>query len=1143
MENNELEAIGVRAVDQGELESSITRQANAVLRQKERDSEEKRLEKTKKDIQKTLTRIRGLEKRLENPRTKLSQQKQLKDEIQWFRDNELAPLRRDLDDINGRLEDNEEVQVNAETTDRLPGESERDYLVRTGKITAFGNQNAFLQNGESGGATSHRFLRAPGFGGPVEVEGGKENGKWKGEKEKDASFGEIEKPELSSLSGPSSLLETPPDDNILPEEPKDGLSPLEDYKSDDYLPEDGEKEDLADVESPADLADDFEDHDDFENTLETPEKSLIIQLSSIRNTDDGNEANYQARLADWVARRSALRQEAAPDKPEWFLPHPTTADAVLNEAFRLPGDIYPALFDYQKTCVQWLWELYSQKTGGIVGDEMGLGKTVQVIAFLAGLHYLGLLDKPVLVVVPATVLSQWVNEFHRWWPPMRCVILHSMGSGMGRGANDGDSLLEEAEVDEEELYSRMAGSKDASSSEMAAKKVVDRVVDHGHVIVTTYVGLRVYRRQLVPRRWGYVVLDEGHKIRNPDAAVLLTCKQLKTPHRLILSGTPIQNNLVELWLLFDFVFPGRLGTLPVFQQQFAVPINMGGYANASNVQVQTGYKCAVVLRDLVAPYLLRRMKLDVAQDLPKKTETVLFVKLTRTQVELYERFLASDDLGAIMKGKRNVLMGVDILRKVCNHPDLVDREVLLRKRGYAYGHPSKSGKMQVLKGLLQLWQRQGHRALLFCQTRQMLDILETFVGNLDAVDDNGAAVGGFLYLRMDGSTPISRRQTLVDTFNTDLKYNVFLLTTKVGGLGVNLTGADRVVIYDPDWNPSTDIQARERAWRLGQTKDIAVYRLMTAGSIEEKIYHRQIFKTFLTNKILKDPKQRRFFKVNDLHDLFTLGDPDEKGTETGDMFAGTELALAEGKARKPGRLTGPKHKNDDDFYQVAAINGVAKLDKFKGEEEDKESDESRLMEGIFASGGVHSTLQHDMVVDLAKHEMSLVEKEASRVASEAAEALKESRKIARKSKIGTPTWTGKFGAAGRFGPSNSGRSSPLVGPQKRASSLSPAPLSLTSILGDLKRIKSVDSGDKFAFGSNKKAKKAAPDKSTILKALTEYLGRQEGSFGTSNDILKNMPEMGDLLNEKDMILVRLMLREVAQWDQQRKGWELRPEFR
>lgn len=361
----------------------------------------------------------------------------------------------------------------------------------------------------------------------------------------------------------------------------------------------------------------------------------------------------------------------------------------------------------------------------------------------------------------------------------------------------------------------------ASNKDDRIENLLDRIVDDGHVLVTTYSSIRVYKDYLLPINWGYVVLDEGHKIRNPDSEITITCKQLKTPHRVILSGTPIQNNLPELWSLYDFVYPGRLGTLPVFKTQFSIPIMIGGYANASNVQVQTAYKCACVLRDFISPYLLRRMKTDVAQQLPKKNEQVLFCKLTLSQKRQYRNYLDSDTVNKILEGKYQVLKGIDVLRKICNHPDILLPDEA--KKSSTYGSPQKSGKLLVVESLLQMWKKQGHRVLLFCQTRQMLDIVEKFVSSsCPAVDDEdgGKIVAGYKYLRMDGTTPISQRSALVDTFNSDVSFFVFLLTTKVGGLGVNLTGANRVVIYDPDWNPSTDLQARERAWRLGQTKSV-----------------------------------------------------------------------------------------------------------------------------------------------------------------------------------------------------------------------------------------------------------------------------------------------------------------------------------
>ncbi|EMG50087.1 RAD26 DNA repair and recombination protein RAD26 [Candida maltosa Xu316] len=1022
---SELDQLDVKLVDQKDLETSITNKANKVLLSKDTELEEKRLVKATKELQNIQKQLTSLSNQLSNPRTKISQKKRLEKEIKSIKENELAEKQQDVDEIKKRLRDNTKQIKNSSTvansTDgRLPEESEKDYLIRIGKITAFGNENAFQSENiaDDQEQPSHVYLRSPG----IEEQG---------------------------------------DDS-------------------DYVYDDDEGEETNKSDGETSEAEDEED---------------------LRNIDDGDESLYQKRLQAWVRKRSSLRQtkEADNDTPEWLLPHPKIPDSRLNNSFKLPGDIYPSLFDYQKTCVQWLWELYSQKTGGIIGDEMGLGKTIQVISFLAGLHYSGLLDKPVLIVVPATVLNQWVNEFHRWWPPLRCVILHSIGSGMNEKISE--SKLEEylETTDPTASKSSLQGIK----SKINAKEIIDRVLEKGHVLVTTYVGLRIYADYILPHEWGYAVLDEGHKIRNPDSDISLTCKKIKTVNRIILSGTPIQNNLIELWSLFDFIFPGRLGTLPVFQQQFSVPINMGGYANSNNLQVKTAYKCAVVLRDLITPYMLRRLKSDVAKDLPKKNEMVLFVKLTKIQQDLYEKFLQSDDLDSILKGKRNVLMGVDILRKICNHPDLVYRDALMKRK--SYGDPLKSGKMQVLQKLLQIWQSENHKTLLFCQTRQMLDILEKFVANLPLL--NG--MGEFNYLRMDGSTPISRRQMLVDTFNQDPNMHVFLLTTKVGGLGVNLTGADRVIIYDPDWNPSTDIQARERAWRLGQKKDITIYRLMTTGSIEEKIYHRQIFKTFLTNKILKDPKQRRFFKNNDLHDLFTLGDQDDDAsTETSTLFQ---------NQNENSSMFTKKYKDDDDFYQVAKITGVAKLDKYEeGEEESDEStDDNRVMSSIFSTNGVHSALKHDDIIGSQQgregSSTNIIEREANKIATAAADALKRSRT---KTKIGVPTWTGKFGVAGKFNN------------KKRKS---------TAILENLKK--------KTELMKNQQTSKleSVPlDRKEMISKLVDYLNKQDDKFSNSNNIIKNVKV--NMNSENDMIMTRSMLREIANWDTAKKGWQLKEEF-
>lgn len=1061
-----LDDLGVRIVDQGDLETTITKKATEVLISKDKELEQKRLDKVVVEIDKVRKKIKTLENRLNDPKTKISQRKQLREDIEWFQTNEMAPLQQDYSDIKARMEESSKQLETFETSnndaDRMPDETERDYLIRTGKITAFGNQNAFEDDRVQ---TSHVFLRQPGFSGA----GGGSVGGSNGAREPTVIELDLEHEQAT------------PD--ILPE--PDVESGDADYE---YSAEQDEGSVVSVSEAEA-----------SDNEAIIVDEAPEVQQVEERNLDDGDESVYKTRLALWTKRRSQLRTEDAfPEEEEQYKPHPSIPDSKLDDKFKLPGDIYPSLFDYQKTCVQWLWELYNQKTGGIIGDEMGLGKTIQVISFLTGLFYSKLIDKPVLIVVPATVLNQWVNEFHKWWPPLRCVILHSIGTGMGKKIDENkmEEFLQNSDADRVDK-SKFRGL----SNQINAKDIVDSVMKDGHVLITTYVGLRIYSKYLLTKNWGYCVLDEGHKIRNPNSEISLLCKQIKTYNRIILSGTPIQNNLVELWSLFDFIFPGRLGTLPIFEQQFAIPINMGGYANASNLQVQTSYKCATILRDLISPYLLRRLKHDVAKDLPKKLEMVLFVKLTQYQQEMYENFLKSEDLNAILKGKRNMLMGVDVLRKICNHPDLVTKN----KDSLDYGNSQRSGKLEVTKKLIQLWGANGHKILIFCQTRQMLDILEIFLNKLRKLHDGVEIPEKFLYLRMDGTTPISKRQDLVDWFNNDPEITVFLLTTKVGGLGVNLTGADRIIIFDPDWNPSTDMQARERAWRLGQKKDIVIYRLMITGSIEEKIYHRQIFKTFLTNKILKDPKQRKFFKMNDLHDLFTLGDQDDTNeTESSGMFNGSNKQVV-----KPVHRLDKKTKNDDDFLEVANIMGVKKMDNFEGDE--VKNDEEQIMEGIFSNSNVHSRLKHEEIIENKQNDG--VQKEVNKIVQQSLKLLNESRKLTRKNRIGIPTWTGKFGKAGKSASVNSNRV------EKKLSS--------KSILDGLK----------------KKQKATEAVESELPNLLADLIALfKNDQFLTSNQILLSLKQQIDVKNQKDILLVKSMLKKVCNWDAQKKQWFLKSDY-
>ncbi|KAG0331739.1 hypothetical protein BG000_010635 [Podila horticola] len=1092
-----LDSIGIDVIDQDTLEQDIIAKASKALDAKENELDKKRLEKARKSSNKLQLEIRKLEsnkKKLERGSFAMSN---LQDRLRELKDD-LTQVERDEYDISERIRMRKTGRplpdkATSTTSTQEEGESQREYLIRTGKITPFAAMSGLeksKQQDEHGftmGATSAR----PGVETTPTSHVNLRRPSWSlvGKSTKQVAEDYTQwgvTPERSSKKKANAQLKS-----MDLDEDNEGGDKSESLDDQDFDDSDNVGSGL-DAKDDQDYDQEISEDDDFKPDVELLEDDTKKRKKNAKGgeaykflcEDDGDEMHYQKRLAEWAQKRRHLRwrvnhpdasmetdlQEGWND-PEQSLdpslemtnPHPNIPDAELEGGFRIPGDIYSNLFDYQKTCTQWLWELHCQGAGGIIGDEMGLGKTIQIISFLAGLLYSNKLDGPVIIVCPATLLKQWVKEFHRWWPPTRVAILHSSGSGMNGQYEDEDNRAQDPEDSFSDEYGSSSkkkkktkkrfggsrrggqrGGKDDKEERTVADNIVDRISAKGHVIVTTYAGLRIHSSRLLRKNWSYIVLDEGHKIRNPDADITLTCKQFRTPHRIILSGTPIQNNLNELWSLFDFVFPGRLGTLPVFQSQFAIPINLGGYANASNVQVQTAYKCAVVLRDLINPYLLRRMKVDVATDMPKKSEQVLFCKLTPPQRVAYEDFLRSNEMTSIMDGKRHALFGIDVVRKICNHADILGRE--LHQNDPDYGDCAKSGKMVVVRALLQMWQKDKHRVLLFSQTRTMLDILEKFIKS-----------EGYVYRRMDGTTPIQHRMGLVDEFNARDDIYVFLLTTKVGGLGVNLTGADRVIIFDPDWNPSTDVQARERAWRLGQTRAVTIYRLMTSGTIEEKIYHRQIFKQFLTNKILKDPKQRRFFKSHDMADLFTLEGEDAVGTETGGIFEGSEVAIrpkssssltaagSSSSSSSGGRSKGKLRRGGDNLEDLARINGLSKIEKFKapresgslpggmeGEDEGLnfqsskkpalsessstdghlEGSEVNILSSLFESSGVHSALKHDEIMDSAKQEHLIVDREATRVAERAMAALKESRKRRRREDLGVPTWTGKSGTAG-----------------------------------------------------------------------------------------------------------------------------------
>ncbi|KAJ5966484.1 SNF2-related protein [Penicillium waksmanii] len=1113
-EASRLQELNADVRNQDDLERDITRQADKILAEKAEENDAKRLEKVLADKEKVDAQIRQARQRL-TQHVNASTRHRLENEHRKHESRRIDLL-KDVKDITDRIDERRKSKENGAGSHgpgRLPNETRRDYLLRTGKITPFELTTAAGPDGQPSTLQdalvdvedqydeqeeqkkaelepeAHRFLHRPGMDFDQTSESSRTESSGKRRKLGKKTTKKASETRSSSVDSSASYVASEDDSSISEEE--------------EFMPDT-----IPEVTS----------------TRKRKKANAETELEDLSGVDDGNERLYQKRLLDWTTRRSAARRRAQggddvdddDGRGEWLKPHPSEPDMELPNGLRVPGDISRFLFSYQRTGVQWLWELHQQAVGGIIGDEMGLGKTIQAISYLASLHHSDMLTKPAIVVCPATLMKQWVNEFHRWWPPFRVSILHSSGSGMinlGKESSREDALTSQ--------LMGTYGDKRLTQGQKAAKKIIDRVNRDGHVLVTTYSGLQSYADSLVDVEWSCAILDEGHKIRNPDAGITFSCKELRTPHRIILSGTPMQNSLVDLWSLFDFVFPMRLGNLVNFKNSFEIPIRQGGYASATNLQVQTAAKCAETLKSAISPYLLQRFKADVTADLPQKTEQVIFCKLTETQRTIYKRFLGSDDMQSIIRGKRNSLFGIDILRKICNHPDLVDHA--LRSHEAEYGRGELSGKMQVLKGLLEVWKDTGHKTLLFAQTRQMLDIIQKFLGTL----------GGFNFRRMDGSTPIKDRQNMVDEFNKSPDLHVFLLTTRVGGIGVNLTGADRVIIYDPDWNPSTDMQARERAWRLGQKRDVTIFRLMTKGTIEEKIYHRQIFKQFLTNKITRDPQQREGFQLSDLYDLFTLGDENDKELETVKLFKNAEVAYQEEEASTTngdGSKKPPPVKTED----VSTVQGVANVEEFKTKDENIDENgnvktaEDRIMHGIFSRSGVHAAVEHDNIVNgkrAIRSDPKIIEAEARKVAAEAAAELRKAEETARSTPIGIPTWTGQFGMGGR--------SDFASGSSARPAGAGP---SSASLLGRLNPAASVG-GSSSPAGSSR-----MPRGKDFIPMIRDFLLSRRGPVPTQT-IIEKFNHFCP--NDQRVREFQEMLNIVAELSKDRAGrgvWTLKPEF-
>lgn len=514
------------------------------------------------------------------------------------------------------------------------------------------------------------------------------------------------------------------------------------------------------------------------------------------------------------------------------------------------------LKDYQLKGVEWLVNLYNNRLNGILADEMGLGKTVQTIGFISYLQETKNKNGPFLIVVPLSTISNWSNEFKRWNPSIKFI--------------------------------EYKGSPETRKS--LQQPIKEGKID---VIITTYDYILKDKNFLSKIEWFYLIVDEGHRLKNKESKLgAIFNTKYNSRFRFILTGTPLQNSLPELWSILNFVVPQIFNSLSNFEDWFNAPLS---FAN-EKMEITEEEKLIIAkkLHTILRPFILRRLKKDVANELPEKVERVLKVEMSKVQRIVYDlikqksqiKFMeaenkltnqeiskngeynsneynnsnvhnVSDINGEYKKilenGIKNSAMNSVVnannccmqLRKICNHPFIFEQ---IEKKINPFGLNNHllftlSGKFEILNRILPKLKKTNHRVLIFFQMTQIMTIMEDFLN-----------MQGFKYLRLDGNKRSDERAQLIDRFNNESEIFIFLLSTRAGGLGLNLTSADTVVIFDSDWNPHADLQAQDRVHRIGQKKEVRIFRLVTTDSIEEYMLQRAILKLDLDTKVIQAGK-------------------------------------------------------------------------------------------------------------------------------------------------------------------------------------------------------------------------------------------------------------------------------------------------
>ncbi|ONI17122.1 hypothetical protein PRUPE_3G139100 [Prunus persica] len=560
---------------------------------------------------------------------------------------------------------------------------------------------------------------------------------------------------------------------------------------------------------------------------------------------------------------------------------------------QVPASINCRLLEHQREGVKFLYNLYKNNHGGILGDDMGLGKTIQTIAFLAAVFGNDgdcmdstLLKKnqtaergPVLIVCPSSVIHNWESEFSKW---------ANFGVAVYHGANR-DLVYDKLEAHEVEI------------------------------LITSFDTYRICGSQLSEVNWEIVIVDEAHRLKNEKSKLYIACLEFKTLKRIGLTGTVMQNKIMELFNLFDWVAPGSLGTREHFREFYDEPLKHGQRSTAPERFVRVADERKQHLVALLHKYMLRRTKEETIGHLMMgKEDNVIFCAMSELQKRVYRRMLQLPDIQCLINKdlpcscgsplaqaeccKRTVPDGkiwpylhkenpdgcdscpfcivlpcLIKLQQISNHLELIkpnpkdDPDKQKKDAEFAsavfgtdinlvggntqnesfmgLSDVKHCGKMRALEKFLFSWISCGDKVLLFSYSVRMLDILEKFLIRK-----------GYCFSRLDGSTPTNLRQSIVDDFNSSPSKQVFLISTRAGGLGLNLVSANRVVIFDPSWNPAQDLQAQDRSFRFGQKRHVVVFRFLSAGSLDELVYSRQVYKQQLSNIAVSGKMEKRYFE-------------------------------------------------------------------------------------------------------------------------------------------------------------------------------------------------------------------------------------------------------------------------------------------